>query len=164
MSDPLVVLTVATAVGSAAVGGVFFAFSTFVMAALRRLPAAQGIAAMQSINVTAPMPPLMLLLFGTALACVALIVAAVVSWDEPFAPWLLAGGVVYLLGEIAVDDGLQRPAQQRARGVRSGRAEAAARWPCVDRASGRPATTCAPSRVSPRRRHWSSRCTWPDER
>ena len=31
----------------------FFAFSTFVMQALDRLPAPQGIAAMQSINVTA---------------------------------------------------------------------------------------------------------------
>lgn len=30
-------------------GGVFFAFSTFVMDGLRRLPPAQGIAAMQSI-------------------------------------------------------------------------------------------------------------------
>jgi hypothetical protein len=36
--------------------GVFFAFSSFVMAALRRLPAAQGIAAMQSIHVTAVTP------------------------------------------------------------------------------------------------------------
>jgi uncharacterized membrane protein len=33
------------------VGGIFFAFSAFVMKALDRLPPAQGIAAMQSINV-----------------------------------------------------------------------------------------------------------------
>jgi uncharacterized membrane protein len=38
------------ALGSGLVGGVFFAFSTFVMRALARVPAAQGIAAMQSIN------------------------------------------------------------------------------------------------------------------
>jgi uncharacterized membrane protein len=49
MSAPLVALTVAAAVGCGAVGGVFFAFSGFVMPALRRLPAAQGVAAMQSI-------------------------------------------------------------------------------------------------------------------
>ena len=102
MSAPLVALTVAAAVGCGVVGGVFFAFSTFVMAALRRLPAPQGIAAMQSINVTAVQPPLMLALFGTAAACAALIVVAVTSWDEPSAPWLLAGGLVYLLGEIVV--------------------------------------------------------------
>lgn len=40
-----------TVVGSALMAGVFFAFSTFVMKALRRLPSPQGIAAMQSINV-----------------------------------------------------------------------------------------------------------------
>jgi uncharacterized membrane protein len=129
MSDPLVVLTIATAVGSAAVGGVFFAFSTFVTAALRRLPPAQGLAAMQSINVTAPMPPLMLLMFGTALACVALIVAAVVSWGEPFAPWLLAGAVVYLLGEIAVTMAYNVPRNNELAALDPDAAEAAARWP-----------------------------------
>ncbi len=40
------------ALGSALVAGVFFAFSTFVMKALGRLQPEQGIAAMQSINVT----------------------------------------------------------------------------------------------------------------
>ena len=103
----------------------FFAFSTFVMAALRRLPAAQGIAAMQSINVTAPMPPLMLLLFGTALACVALIVVAVVDGS----PWLLAGGVVYLLGDIAVTMAYNVPRNNELAALDPGSAEAAARWP-----------------------------------
>ncbi len=37
--------------GSALVGGVFFAFSSFVMKALARVPSPEGIAAMQSINV-----------------------------------------------------------------------------------------------------------------
>src|SRR6185436_10873289 len=40
-------LTIGTAVGSGLVGGVLFGFSTFVMRALDRLPAAQGLAAMQ---------------------------------------------------------------------------------------------------------------------
>jgi hypothetical protein len=72
MSGPLVALTIAAAIGCGAMGGVFFASSAFVMAALRRLPAAQAVAAMQSINVTAVTPPFMLALFGTAVACVAL--------------------------------------------------------------------------------------------
>ena len=37
--------------GSALVAGVFFAFSSFVMKVLARVPSAEGIAAMQSINV-----------------------------------------------------------------------------------------------------------------
>ena len=39
--------------GCGLVAGVFFAFSAFVMSALARLQPAQGIAAMQSINITA---------------------------------------------------------------------------------------------------------------
>lgn len=47
------VLTLIAAVGAGLVAGIFFAFSTFVMKALNRPPPTQGIAAMQSINVTA---------------------------------------------------------------------------------------------------------------
>ncbi len=38
--------------GSAITGGIFYAFSSFVMAALARIPANAGITAMQSINIT----------------------------------------------------------------------------------------------------------------
>ena len=85
-------LMLGTAVACAAMGGVFFAFSAFVMGALRRLPAAQGIAAMQSINVVAVTPLFMTALFGTALACVAVIVV-----EGAF-----AGAAMYLIGVIAV--------------------------------------------------------------
>ena len=47
MRTPLALLL---CVAAGTVGGVFFAFSTFVMKALARLPHAQAIAAMQSIN------------------------------------------------------------------------------------------------------------------
>ena len=63
-------LIVCTAIACAAMGGVFFAFSSFVMRALARMPPAQGIAAMQSINIVAVTPVFMTALFGTAVACV----------------------------------------------------------------------------------------------
>jgi uncharacterized membrane protein len=47
----LFALTLVAALGCGLMAGVFFAFSAFVMKALARLPLAQGIAAMQSINV-----------------------------------------------------------------------------------------------------------------
>src|SRR5262245_56483306 len=56
-------LTVIAALGAALSAGVFFAFSTFVMQALRRLPDEQGLAAMQAINKAAPTPLFMLALF-----------------------------------------------------------------------------------------------------
>ena len=51
MNSPIYLLTFVAAVGSGVVAGIFFAFSNFVMKALARVPPAQGIAAMQSINV-----------------------------------------------------------------------------------------------------------------
>jgi uncharacterized membrane protein len=53
----------ATSLGCGIVGGVFFAFSSFVMTALGRLPAAEGMAAMRSINRVAVKP---LFMAGTA--------------------------------------------------------------------------------------------------
>lgn len=48
-----VAVTLAAAVGSGLMAGVFAAFSTAVMPALRRLPAAEGMSAMQAVNVAA---------------------------------------------------------------------------------------------------------------
>ena len=65
--------TLITALGCGLVAGVFFAFSSFVMPALKRLPPAQGISAMRSINRLAVTPAFMTALFGTAAACLGLI-------------------------------------------------------------------------------------------
>ena len=100
MSGTMQGITVAAAAGAGLVGGVFFAFSGFVLAALRRLPPAQGISAMQSVNRTAVTPPLMLALFGTAVLSVAVGIWAVRSWAEPSAKWALAGALAYLAAVV----------------------------------------------------------------
>jgi uncharacterized membrane protein len=64
-------LTLISALGCGLMAGFFFAFSACVMNALARLPAAQGITAMQSINVTVINPLFGLAFFGTAAACAA---------------------------------------------------------------------------------------------
>ncbi len=79
MSGILYAATLVTALGCGLVAGVFFAFSTFVMAALRRLKPEEGIAAMQSINIRVVTPFFMTALFGTAAACLGLIAWAVAS-------------------------------------------------------------------------------------
>ena len=102
MSGIPYVATLVTALACGVVAGVFFAFSTFVMAALKRLPPRQGIAAMQSINVTVITPLFMLTLFGAALACLGLGGWALfASGDHPTA-LLLAGAACYLIGTIVV--------------------------------------------------------------
>jgi uncharacterized membrane protein len=105
----LFVLTLVTALACGLVAGFFFAFSTTVMKALGRLPAAQGVAAMQSINVVVINPLVMVALFGTALACGVLVVAAFVEWGEPYAVYLLVGGLAYLAGVILLTGGYHVP-------------------------------------------------------
>jgi uncharacterized membrane protein len=89
-------------VGCGLVSGVFFAFSSFIMPALGRLPAPQGVAAMQAINVTAVAPPLMIALFGTAAVCVGIAVEAALSWGAPDAALRLLGALLYLVGVVGV--------------------------------------------------------------
>ena len=52
MDQLFILIVILSALGSGAIGGVFFAFSNFVMPALARVAPAEGIHAMQAINVT----------------------------------------------------------------------------------------------------------------
>jgi uncharacterized membrane protein len=92
----LFALTIASALGCALVGGIFFAFSNFVMKALFRIPAPSGIAAMQAINVTVLNPLFLALFFGAAAACVVLVIFSIQ------APLRLLGAALYLVGTIGV--------------------------------------------------------------
>lgn len=121
-------LTLIAALGSGLIGGVFFGFSGFVMRALARLRPAQGIAAMQSINVMAVTPPLMIALFGTALACVALVVSSLPRWREPVAMLRLAGGGLYLVGVVLVTLMRNVPANDALAAVDPESADGAAQW------------------------------------
>ncbi|MEO5877008.1 MAG: anthrone oxygenase family protein [Streptosporangiaceae bacterium] len=85
-------LVLLAVIGTGIAGGVFFAFSSFVMPALRRLPAAHGIAAMQSINSAAVTPVFMADFVGTALVCLAVLIT---GWDDPY---LITGSLLYLAG------------------------------------------------------------------
>src|SRR5215469_6413164 len=91
MSGGLRAVVVGTALGCGLVAGAFFAFSSFVMPALNRLPAPRAVAAMQSINRLAVTPLFMAAVFGTALACLAVTVWAALEWHVPAARWVLAG-------------------------------------------------------------------------
>ena len=95
-------LSVAVAIACAVNGGVFFAFSSFVMRALARMPPPHGMAAMQSIDLVVINPLFMTTLFGTGFACAGLAAYAVLQWTGAASAFLLAGSVSYLLGTIAV--------------------------------------------------------------
>jgi uncharacterized membrane protein len=128
MNDVLVALTFVTALGCGLSAGALFAFSSFVMKALARLQPAQGIAAMQSINVAAVTPAFMTALFGTALACVAVAVWALADWHDSFSPWLIAGSALYLAGPIGLTIGYHVPRNDALAAVEPAAPDAEAHW------------------------------------
>src|SRR4029434_10197626 len=96
----LFTLTFVTALGCGLIAGLFFAFSVAVMQALARLPAAGGIAPMQSIN-SAILNPLFLSVFlGTAAGCTLVMLTALALWHSPGSVYLLVGGALYLIGSL----------------------------------------------------------------
>ncbi|MEH2422169.1 MAG: anthrone oxygenase family protein [Nostoc sp.] len=95
-------LKLCSALGCGLIAGVFFAFSSFVMSALARLQPAQGIAAMQSINITVINPLFMAVFLGTAAACILLFVSSLLKWHQPDAAYLLLGSLLYLVGTFGV--------------------------------------------------------------
>jgi uncharacterized membrane protein len=128
MDGLLVALTVVTALGCGLNAGVFFAFSSLVMKALARLQPAQGIAAMQSINLVAVTPAFMAALFGTAAAAVAVAVWALVDWNAAYGSYLLAGGACYLIGTIGLTIAYHVPRNDALATLQPQHAEVAGRW------------------------------------
>jgi uncharacterized membrane protein len=120
MEGLLFALTLLAVLGSGLV-----ALSAFVMAALRRLPAEDGIAAMQSINVTVLNPLFLTVFFGTAALSFALAIAALLRWSEPGAFYLSAGSLLYLLGTIFVTMAFNVPLNNRLAVMNPGSAEGA---------------------------------------
>jgi uncharacterized membrane protein len=95
-------LILTSAIGAGVIGGTFFAYSASVMTALGRLPAPQGIAAMQSIDVVIINAWFMTPFLGTALVGVAVAVMAVARWSDAGSLVLLAGAVLYVVGTLLV--------------------------------------------------------------
>ncbi len=102
MSSLLAVAVAIALLGSALIGAVFFAFSSFVMKSLARVPSAEGISAMQSINVVVLNPSFLGAFMGTAVVSVWVAGLAIQGWGTPSAPWFVAGAVSYLLGTFVV--------------------------------------------------------------
>jgi uncharacterized membrane protein len=121
-------VTLVAAIGCGVVAGVLFAFSTFVMKALGNLPPAQGIAAMQSINVAVINPWFMTAFLGTAAACGCAMIASLLSSSGPGAWYLLAGSVLYLAGSVLVTLLFNVPRNDALAAVSPASPEAARLW------------------------------------
>ena len=93
-------ITLSLAIASALMGGVFFTFSTFVMTALGNLKPAEGIRAMQRINIDVFCWPFSVLFFGLPVVLAGLGIQSVLNSGQDNAAYLLAACGVYLVGSF----------------------------------------------------------------
>jgi uncharacterized membrane protein len=121
-------MLLAAAIGSAMIAGLFYAFSTFIMQALGRLPTAAGAAAMQSINATILNPLFFVLFFGTAAASLIVLIAALLAPEDPGALHVVIGGALYLAGVIGVTMAFNVPLNNRLAASNPANAEGDAVW------------------------------------
>ncbi len=124
----LFTLKLFSALGCGLIAGVFFAFSTFVMKALARLQPAQGIAAMQAINITVINPLFMTALFGTAVACIFLAISSLLKWHQPGTAYLLVGSLLYLVGTVGVTMAFNVPLNDALATVEPSSTDGASLW------------------------------------
>lgn len=102
MDEIVSILVRAAIVGVAVVGGSLFAFSTFIMAALKRLPDPEAVRAMQKINTTVFTPWFMGPFFGTAVLSIGAIVIATSNTSQQWWLHLLGAGALYAAGLFGV--------------------------------------------------------------
>ncbi|MER5384085.1 anthrone oxygenase family protein [Streptomyces sp. NPDC002688] len=129
IEGPYFVLTLLGVLGCGLVAGVFCGFSTFVMRALAQLPPAQGVAAMNAINVAAVRPPFMLVFMGSAVLCAVLAVVTFVLLPNEGTVELLLGSALYLFGSFGVTIAANVPRNDALLKLESGTPEAAVYWP-----------------------------------
>lgn len=122
-------LVLLTCVGAGTVGGIFFGFSAFIMKALSELPTAQGVAAMQRINVVVLNPVFLTLFIGTAVLGVACVVVAFFPRSASRSPLLISAGALYVVGSFLVTGRFNVPMNNRLGRLDAELAEAAAYWP-----------------------------------
>jgi len=128
MNNPIYLLTFVAALGSGLVAGIFFAFSNLVMKALARVPPAQGISAMQSINVVVLNRWFFAVFFGTAACCLILTITSFIRWQKPSAGYLLVGSLLYLIGTILVTIACNVPLNDALAAVDPSSADAGPVW------------------------------------
>lgn len=131
------ILILLCTIGCGLIAGVFYAFSTFVLRALAKLPARDGIAAMQSINIVVINPMFLGVFMGTAVVSAIALVLAIVRWDAQRSMFEIGGALFYLVGTFAVTMFGNVPLNNRLARVRPDDADASEVWPDYGRRWGR---------------------------
>ncbi len=117
-----------SAIGCGMMAGLYFAFSTFIMTALSRVPQAHGISAMQSINTTIQQSLFMPLFWGTTLAALVLAGFALFRLGETAAIAMFTAGILYAVGMFICTIVFNVPLNNALDAVDSAGAEGAVVW------------------------------------
>jgi uncharacterized membrane protein len=133
IDGPFFVLVVTGILGTGLMAGAFCAFSTFVMRGLAALPPAQGVAAMNAINVAAVRPAFMTVFTGSAVLSAVIAVVTFVVWPNEGRLELLLGSALYLCGSFGLTIVTNVPRNDRLAQLTPGTPEAAVYWPAYVR-------------------------------
>jgi uncharacterized membrane protein len=126
--NAFMILEIFAAIGAGLTAGIFYAFSTFVMAGLGRIAPEQGIAAMNSINVTVINPWFMAVFLGTPVLSVILIIMALFKWSEPGSLLIIAASLIYIVGSFLVTMIFNVPLNDALAAAAPASSEGAALW------------------------------------
>ena len=126
--SPSILLIAGLAICSALLSGLLFVFSSFAMRAFSRIPAASGVAVMQSINATIMNPGFLGLFAGAGTGSIVALAGAVMRWPHPASGWVASGAVVLLVGLYLITAAINVPLNNRLDAVDANGAEAAGAW------------------------------------
>ncbi|MGH1344071.1 MAG: DUF1772 domain-containing protein [Nannocystales bacterium] len=116
------------AFASALLGGMFFAFSSFVMPALGNIAPHEAMRAMQRINIDVFCWSFAAVFFGVPIASLGLVGYAVLHWSEPWSGSLLAGGLLNTVGSLGATARGNVPLNERLAKQSSSSADANSYW------------------------------------
>lgn len=124
----LEVLLILAAMGAGLIGGVFFAFSSFVMKALGNVGSDAGLRAMQRINIDVLNWHFLGLFFGSALPAVLAAILAIANWSAARSLWVVMGAALYTFGTVFVTAACNVPLNNRLATVDPEAPNAAETW------------------------------------
>ncbi|MBV1877151.1 MAG: DUF1772 domain-containing protein [Pseudomonadales bacterium] len=98
----MLVVSMLLAFAATLMGGVFYAFSSFVMTALSNIESSEGIKAMQQVNIDVFCWSFSLLFFGLPVVFLGFAIYAFIYLPVVVAAIFIAGSMVYLMGSLLV--------------------------------------------------------------
>lgn len=116
------------ALGSGIIGGIFFAFSTFIMTSFAAISTESGVAAMNAINRVILRSWFMPVFMSMVVVSVVLVILAIRQWSLGGGSLIIAGAALYILASFVSTIIFNVPLNDRLATFQGNEAEAAEFW------------------------------------